>query len=127
MPTSPLLQRLFEIENFDPEVSNQLKRRVKLPVTSGSAQAPDFARTEALLVFDDVGTKKRTPLVMDVGVDVQVEGRPSASTIEDLSRIEQRLLAGACYALLRMRSLPISWAEYSVVVSCGKVDYDKSG
>jgi hypothetical protein len=30
---------------------------------------------------------------MDVGVDVQVEGRPSASTIDDLSRVEQRLLA----------------------------------
>jgi hypothetical protein len=32
---------------------------------------------------------------MEVGVDVQVEGRPSASTIDDLSRIEQRLLAEA--------------------------------
>jgi hypothetical protein len=32
-----------------------------------------------------------------------------------------------CYALLRMRPLSISWAEYSVVISCGKVDYDKSG
>jgi hypothetical protein len=32
-----------------------------------------------------------------------------------------------CYALLRMRPLSISWAECSVVISCGKVDYDKSG
>jgi Integrase zinc binding domain len=32
-----------------------------------------------------------------------------------------------CYALLRMRPLLNSWAEYSVVISCGKVDYDKSG
>jgi transposase InsO family protein len=32
-----------------------------------------------------------------------------------------------CYALLRMRPLLISWAECSVVISCGKVDYDKSG
>jgi hypothetical protein len=31
------------------------------------------------------------------------------------------------YALLRMRPLSISWAECSVVISCGKVDYDKSG
>jgi hypothetical protein len=28
MPTSPLLQRLFEIENFDPEESDQLPGRV---------------------------------------------------------------------------------------------------
>jgi hypothetical protein len=32
-----------------------------------------------------------------------------------------------CYALLWMRPLSISWAECSVVISCGKVDYDKSG
>jgi hypothetical protein len=30
-----------------------------------------------------------------------------------------------CYALQRMRPLTISWAECSVVISCGKVDYDK--
>jgi hypothetical protein len=35
--------------------------------------------------------------------------------------------AGMCYALLRMRPLLNSWAECSVVISCGKVDYDKSG
>jgi hypothetical protein len=33
----------------------------------------------------------------------------------------------ACYALLRMRPLSISFAECSVVISCGNVDYDKSG
>jgi hypothetical protein len=32
-----------------------------------------------------------------------------------------------CYALPRMRPLSNSWAECSVVISCGKVDYDKSG
>jgi hypothetical protein len=32
-----------------------------------------------------------------------------------------------CYALLRMRPLSISWAECSDVISCGKVDCDKSG
>jgi hypothetical protein len=32
-----------------------------------------------------------------------------------------------CYALLRMRPLLNSWAECSVVISCRKVDYDKSG
>jgi hypothetical protein len=32
-----------------------------------------------------------------------------------------------CYALLRMRPLSILCAECSVVISCGKVDYDKSG
>jgi hypothetical protein len=31
------------------------------------------------------------------------------------------------YALLRMRHLSISCAEGCVVISCGKVDYDKSG
>jgi hypothetical protein len=31
------------------------------------------------------------------------------------------------YALLRMRPLSIPWAECSVVISCGKVDYDISG
>jgi hypothetical protein len=32
-----------------------------------------------------------------------------------------------CYALLRMRPLSISCTEGFVVISCGKVDYDKSG
>jgi hypothetical protein len=32
---------------------------------------------------------------MDIGVDVQVERRPSASTSDDLSRVEQNLLAEA--------------------------------
>jgi hypothetical protein len=95
MPRSPLLQRLFEIEIFDPEVFNQLPGRVEIPVTSGSAQAPDFARTEALLTFDAVRTTKRTPLEMEVVVDIQSKGRPSASTIVDFSRVEQRLVAEA--------------------------------
>jgi hypothetical protein len=95
IPTSPLLQRLFEFENFDPEVSNQLPGCVEIPITSGPAQTPDFATTEALLAFDAVRTTKRTPLEINVGVDVQVEGRPSASTTDDLSRVEQRLLAEA--------------------------------
>jgi hypothetical protein len=33
----------------------------------------------------------------------------------------------SCFAPLRMRPLSRSWAESSVVISCGKVDYDKSG
>jgi hypothetical protein len=32
-----------------------------------------------------------------------------------------------CYALLRMRHLSIPCAECSVVISCGKVDNEKSG
>jgi hypothetical protein len=36
-------------------------------------------------------------------------------------------LCFGCYALLRMRPLLNSWAECSVVIFCGKVDYDKSG
>jgi hypothetical protein len=31
-----------------------------------------------------------------------------------------------CYALLRMRPMSVSCAECSVVISCGKVDYDES-
>jgi hypothetical protein len=77
MPTSSLLQPLFEIKKIDPEASNQLPGRVEILVTSGSAQARDFARNEALLDFDAARTTKRTPLEIDVGVDVQVEGRPS--------------------------------------------------
>jgi hypothetical protein len=41
--------------------------------------------------------------------------------------ISLRVLIRKCYALLRMRSLSISCAESCVVISCGKVDYDKSG
>jgi hypothetical protein len=95
MPKSPPLQRLLDIENFDPEVSNQNPGRAKIPVTSGCAQALDFARTEALLSFDAARTTKRTPLKMHVDVDVQVEWRPSAGTIDDLSRVKHRLLAEA--------------------------------
>jgi hypothetical protein len=45
---------------------------------------------------------------------------PSHSSPEHASQ------SNACYALLRMRPLSRSWAEGSVVISCGKVDYDKS-
>jgi hypothetical protein len=31
-----------------------------------------------------------------------------------------------CYALLRMKPLLISYAEGFLVISCGKVEYDKS-
>jgi hypothetical protein len=54
--SSLALQRLFEIQIFDPEESDQLPGRVEIPVASGSAQAPDFARKEALLAFDAVRT-----------------------------------------------------------------------
>jgi Chromo (CHRromatin Organisation MOdifier) domain len=51
---------------------------------------------------------------------------------EDIDAVREmrslfRVLMGKCYALLRMRPLLNSWAECSVVISCGKVDYDKSG
>jgi hypothetical protein len=52
-------------------------------------------RTEALLAFDAARSTKRTPLEMNVGVDVQVEGGPRAGIIDDLSRVKQRLLAEA--------------------------------
>jgi hypothetical protein len=37
-----------------------------------------------------------------------------------------KFMRDKCYALLRMRPLSIPYAECSVVISCGKVDYDKS-
>jgi hypothetical protein len=55
---------------------------------------------------------------------------------DDITSDDMRLLADddededeyeECSALLRMRPLSISWADCSVVISCGKVDYDKSG
>jgi hypothetical protein len=42
-------------------------------------------------------------------------------------RFSCNFLARKFYALLRMKHLSISCAECSVVLSCGKVDYDKSG
>jgi hypothetical protein len=41
--------------------------------------------------------------------------------------VKAEVLAKVCYALPRMRPLSIPCAECSVVISCGKVDYDKSG
>jgi hypothetical protein len=38
-----------------------------------------------------------------------------------------KFTSSAFYALLRMRPLSMSSAEGFVVISCGKVDYDKSG
>jgi hypothetical protein len=38
-----------------------------------------------------------------------------------------RALMGKCHALLRVKSLSISCAESFVVISCGKVVFDKSG
>jgi hypothetical protein len=55
--------------------------------------------------------------------------RTRAKLFERSSRDEKPipLLDDDCYALLRMRPLSISYAEWSVVISCGKVDHDKSG
>jgi hypothetical protein len=39
----------------------------------------------------------------------------------------ERIRSTGCYALLRMRPLWISCAEGFVVISCGKVECDKSG
>jgi hypothetical protein len=35
-------------------------------------------------------------------------------------------IALVCYAVLRMRTLSISYAEHLLVISCGKVESDKS-
>jgi hypothetical protein len=43
------------------------------------------------------------------------------------SRLIKVLVPDKCYALLRRRPLSISCAKGCVVISCGKVDYDKSG
>jgi predicted RNase H-like nuclease (RuvC/YqgF family) len=47
--------------------------------------------------------------------------------LEELRTMRQWEEPNDCYALLRMRPLSIPCAEYSVGISCGKVDYDKSG
>jgi hypothetical protein len=49
------------------------------------------------------------------------------SVMEFLESTQERDASVTCYALLRMRPLSISCAECFVVISCGKVDYDKSG
>jgi hypothetical protein len=49
------------------------------------------------------------------------------SIIGFTSRDRRQVDSVCCYALLRMRPLSISRAECSVVISCRKVDYDKSG
>jgi hypothetical protein len=46
---------------------------------------------------------------------------------EVVSRRLRASFSVACYALLRMRPLSRSWAECSVAISCGLVDYEKSG
>jgi hypothetical protein len=43
------------------------------------------------------------------------------------SGLSSSVVNGDCYASLRMRPLSISCAEGFVVISCGKVDYDKCG
>jgi hypothetical protein len=47
-------------------------------------------------------------------------------TLDDESGDQGWVQGDTCYALLRMRPLSISCAEGCVVISCGKVDYDKS-
>jgi hypothetical protein len=53
-------------------------------------------------------------------------GKSDMSCLDLLLKIFQ-LDVEMYYALLRIRPLSISWAECSVLISCGKVDYDKSG
>jgi hypothetical protein len=55
-----------------------------------------------------------------------MESHEDIDTVRDM-RFLLRVLMGKCYALLRMRPHSISCAEGFVVISCGKVDYDKSG
>jgi hypothetical protein len=68
---------------------------------------------------------------------VTTSDEPTLREAMKASTQEQALLSQAieeefdaldcCYALLRMRPLSIPYAECSVVIPCGKVDYDKSG
>jgi hypothetical protein len=67
----------------------------------------------------------------DVSKHAEVYWLDAGDALEDLDGCDDEKLSVAtdvtCYALLRMRPLSISCAECSVVISCGKVDYDKSG
>jgi hypothetical protein len=51
-----------------------------------------------------------------------IKSKTSGLYMTDLNLATER-----CYELLKMRPLSISCAEGCVVISCGKVDYDKSG
>jgi hypothetical protein len=70
------------------------------------------------------------PAVMsDSSVVPGVFGSPEDVEIMVVDRGSKRGRTGrkVCYALLTMIPLSISCAEGFVVISCGKVDYDKSG
>jgi hypothetical protein len=92
IPTSSPLQLIFEIEILTRRYLTSFQS-VSRSWSTGSTQARDSREQKAILAFDAAITTKRTPLKMDIGVDVQVEGRPSTGTINDLSRVGQRLLA----------------------------------
>jgi hypothetical protein len=66
--------------------------------------------------FDVVRARKRV-------VEANVRHQSQDATCGE----EESFFRGFCYALVRMRPLSIPYAECSVVISCGKVDYDKSG
>jgi hypothetical protein len=55
-----------------------------------------------------------------------MESHEDIDTVREMRSL-LRVLMGKCYALLRMKPLSISCSEGFVVISCGKVDYDKSG
>jgi hypothetical protein len=63
------------------------------------------------------------------GVLKTIQTRSTTCDIFQMSRGEVLSVAKdeICHAVLRMRLLSISCAESCVVISCGKVDYDKSG
>jgi hypothetical protein len=136
MERHPILRPLFEYEahytnsagywmSFSSAAMALRGEALKLEGTTGVEEAEMFDVWAMMAVRYDlrvVGLRvefyKRSAkdpmharLVMPV-----LEGQNDTPATDDL-----------CYALLRMRPLSRSWAECSVVISCGKVDYDKSG
>jgi hypothetical protein len=93
---------------------------------------PDVSIATAGSGLETVATLGRFSMCYgDVLKHAEVYWLDAGDALEDLDGCDDEKLSVAtdvtCYALLRMRPLSISCAECSVVISCGKVDYDKSG
>jgi hypothetical protein len=130
-------------ENSPAPITNQ---RVDVSVTNSGSPWDTAARLDVLPTYSKQfdKTSKQTKHVKRVRIadaDRVVGGLPHFSEHvsddefvpdkqpnDDPPALPKNLAESVkCYALLRMRPLSISWAECSVVISCGKDDYDKSG
>jgi hypothetical protein len=84
-------------------------------------------RDDKKLFLYHASAEEKSSAPGDADSDQKVEMDGLAQRAIGSEKIGHLLINRICYALLRMRPLSISWAECSVVIFCGKVDYDKSG